>query len=128
MKIYTTYVANDGTPFNDEDECLEYETSLQLNDIKDIYCFSDDYCLIPLLKLRQKYDDIYYIYIGENVSKEKIRDFTNLYYDLTGENIGEIQSVGIWGFVNDACIWKNLVEEVATIQQQIDFVKECLGQ
>lgn len=62
MTEYTTYVAFDGSEFDDEDDCLAYERTMQATDYEDeIFFYDNNRKPIPLNV--EDLDDIYFVNI-----------------------------------------------------------------
>ena len=66
MTEYTTYVAFDGSEFDDEDDCLAYERTIQATDYEGEIFFYDSYHK-PLPLHTEDLDDVYFV----NIRTEK---------------------------------------------------------
>ena len=70
MTEYTTYVAFDGSEFDDEDDCLAYERTMQATDYEDeIFFYDNNRKPVPLNV--EDLDDVYFV----NIETEKAREW-----------------------------------------------------
>ena len=104
MKTVLYYLAVDGTRFEDEEECRDYEVKLQLKrHSKDFKLFNHER---EEINLNTKYlvpDDVFYIIIksieGANTVGEWFRDYgAESPFDECGE---WLNAVGTWAYNDD---------------------------
>ena len=81
MTIINTYVAFDGTKFDDEFDCLDYEFTLQMYDING-------------------YSDVHRIIVADEKDLEDIKHV----YEYSGIYIG-VNSIGTWVYDEDEDNW-----------------------
>jgi len=102
MKIL--YKANDGTIFNDEASCRDYEMNLELNSTycgKSITCYDRHNNIIknPDFLSEDLYERVERIYVG---NEESVKYLTKI-ADITGFICyADIYSPGFWTFSHDA--------------------------
>jgi hypothetical protein len=77
MTEYTTYVAFDGSEFDDEDDCLAYERTMKATDYeKEIFFYGINREPVPLNV--EDLDDVYFV----NIKTEKAKEwFVDRCYD-----------------------------------------------
>lgn len=90
----TVYVANDGTEFENERECLEYEASTDFSDIlRAVDFYSEKGEIIPsghdLTQFNRAYDDALFIVIpsSSKLKDERIEKFSD---DVMNEVYGKV--------------------------------------
>ena len=85
MEIKTTYIAVDGTEFEDQEECQKYEASL--NTMCEHVQFYDDY-FKPVEWNPENYDSmwnhLYYIVIEPHHDQEVEEWWDNTFYNMSG--------------------------------------------
>lgn len=119
MEVIEIYEAFDGKRFDDEDECREYEFSIQLENIGDNFkCFNSDLKPIPLSTiLTEGLDRVFYIKIsGEPRERYKVYDIIEEKARWNDDNLdGLVRDYnfceGIFYFDNIEAKWLNLEEE-----------------
>lgn len=75
------YIAEDGTKFEDEEECLRYEAGCQAQELKGVVLLDDNFKPIPLSDLSQ-WENAYFIYTKDI---QALRDLSDVWdWDLTG--------------------------------------------
>ena len=75
------YIAEDGTKFEDEEECLLYEAGCQAQELKGVVLLDDNFKPIPLSDLSQ-WENAYFIYAKDI---QALRDLSDVWdWDLTG--------------------------------------------
>lgn len=75
------YVADDGTKFEDEEECLRYEAGCQAQELKGVVLLDDNFKPIPLSDLSQ-WENAYFIYVKDIQALKDLSDVWD--WDLTG--------------------------------------------
>lgn len=105
----TVYVANDGTEFENEEECLEYEAVTNFSDILHTVLFhSETGEIIPsnhdLNQFNRAYDDALFIVIpsSSNLKDERIKKFSdNVMNDLYGKIFPTTTGIYRWNAWDD---------------------------
>lgn len=92
------YVADDGTEFNTEQDCLDYENE-QINIRNNFILYDKDFNKIDI-------NDIYsyeYLYIISNVQEvaEYLKHWVGFCYGLNDIGLYRLNDDGNWEFVND---------------------------
>ena len=96
MRIVTTYIANDGTRFTTEEDCLEYEKKeLPFLSLKDVLLFNGEGEEIKKTSFFADMEQFIYIYIGSEDSLKIIKEINEEYgYTLPPQK-------GFWKFDYD---------------------------
>ena len=82
MRELHLYVADDGTEFEDEEECLRYEAGCRAENLKGQVILLDvGFCPIPLSDLSQ-WEDAWFIYAKDVQSLRNLSDIWD--WDLVG--------------------------------------------
>ena len=108
----TVYVANDGTEFEEEEKCLEYEATTEYSDI---LCAVDFYSengeIIPssndINQFNRAYDDALFIVIpsSSKLKDEKIKKFSEeVMYELYGKVFPTTTGIYRWDAWDDEFI------------------------
>lgn len=101
------YVANDGTAFNSQDECLEYEASTEFFDLlQSITFFSDDGKVIDfennISAFSNTLDDAAFILIPSYLKDERIKYFSDtIISDLYGKQFPTATGFYRWDYADD---------------------------
>lgn len=116
MKEVKYYVAEDGTKFDDEDECLEYESKTAERIFKDTaFLFDEKGRQLPLSG--NAFDVAIYIKATTDAAArfmaEKFGDWT------TPWNQMGIIKPGCWAYVNDGWVSIEEIEEIHKILYEI---------
>ena len=75
------YIADDGTEFEDEEECLRHEAGCQAQELKGVVLLDDNFKTIPLSDLSQ-WENAYFIYVKDI---QALRDLSDVWdWDLVG--------------------------------------------
>lgn len=126
MREVSYWEADDGTRFEYEDECREYEWKQRIEEVKNRFSLLDigkdklDPCDTTI------YDEVYFIYVPNRSSAKVLYDIwdddiTGVYppsflsnYDLTP---------GLWAFDETCDEWYHLGERIADLQ---DMANDCM--
>ena len=116
----TKYVADDGTEFEDEFECMDYESKLSLTYHKnDFILFDDDKCPLSLEDIKS--EDVYYIVIKHPCGAVVLGKWFERCGDVNPfEFTAEKNYVGTWAYT-DSMGWIQLENEV---QRYISTIAE----
>ena len=118
MRIVSTYIADDGTRFTTEEECLEYEKKeLPFTSLKDVLLFDGEGVEIKKKNFFVDMEQFLYIYIGSEDSLKIIKEINEDYgYSLP-------PMAGFWKFEYD----ENGGEQFVSYEQHIDLIKKELN-
>lgn len=126
MKEVTYWEADDGTQFEYEDECREYEWKQKVEENEDRFFLLDS----GKDKLdpydTASYDDTYFIYIPNKSSAKVLYDIWDS--DITGVYPPDFLSnydltPGLWAFDDTCDEWFHLGERIAELQ---DIADKCM--
>lgn len=132
MREITIWEADDGTKFDDEYECAEYEFAQQVK--KHRKCFGllgSQYNLLDPAK-PESYEDAYFIYLPNSESAKILR---NLYCNnsvlsvyvpdfLNDWNV----DAGLWAYDDNDNNWYHLGNKIAELQDMADQCMETINQ
>ena len=127
MKKIIKYVADDGTIFEDEDRCYEYELKLKITNLKGrVRLF--DYTMTELPLTVDSFDSCYYIAIYDITAITEIKAIGSVdlgsylpWRRITGNCKEE---VGLYEYNESNETWRNLntiKEEIEKIFEKISF-------
>lgn len=127
MTEMTIYVADDGTQFDYEEDCLEYEWSLKLGD-------NIEFALVNHKKTRKlnpkdfkSYEDAWFIFVPNETAFKQLQDaWDGNYIDtcyppfLWEDN----HKYGLWAYDESICRegWYHVGEYLQSIQDEADKV------
>ena len=125
MTEYTTYVAFDGSEFDDEDDCVAYERKLQAVDYEgEIFFYDINRKPIPLYV--EDLDDVYFINIKTKKAGRWFIDRCDDYglrhlgnYDLRREK--ELLMTGFFWFSIDDSDWHHWQTEMESLRAIGDY-------
>ena len=109
MKTIITYIAEDGTPFENEQECYEYEQKMKFDNIKDMFTWLDRN-FKPLAKTANINANVLeYIIIDD----ERAFELLNEWFEYNGFYDFEITETGIY-------YWNEDVEQFLHLDSEIE--------
>lgn len=126
------YEADDGTEFDYEEDCLEYEWGLKLGD-------NVEFALVNHKKTRKlnpkdykSYEEAWYIFVPNETAFKQLQDaWDGNYIDachppFLGE---EVHKYGLWAYDESICRegWYHVGEYLKTIQQDADAVMAIIN-
>ena len=121
MRELHLYVANDGTEFEDEEECLAYETAQTVKTLKGKVALLDaDFKIIPL-DILEKWDRAYFIFVKDMSALHELRDVWD--WDLTGLYPPEFlngDTAGLFAYDDDADAWYHMGTRLQNLQAIAD--------
>ena len=121
MRELHLYVANDGTEFEDEEECLAYETAQTAKTLKGKVALLDaDFKVIPL-DILEKWDSAYFIFVKDVSALRKLRDVWD--WDLTGSYPPDFlngDTAGLFAYDYDADVWYHMGTRLQSLQAIAD--------
>lgn len=131
MKEITKYIADDGTEFEYEDECQEYEWKLNLGD-PEFVLMNGHYSVLDPLETKS-YEDAEFIFIPNLKSVEKLwhawdcdlvgtyrPEFLDCAWVASGDYDCEC---GLWAYDWDRENWYHVGKRLAELQNMAD---ECM--
>lgn len=126
MKEVHYWIANDGTEFEDEQECYLHELADELFKVEEHFCFYDK-DKVPIAIDGLNPDDVWYIKVDDEKAIEPIEDWFEAHgtsSPFKGATARE-SLCGIWAYRDTAwsySAWVNLVWELADLQCELkDF-------
>ena len=121
------YIADDGTKFEDEEECLRYEAGCQAQELKGVVLLDDNFKPIPLSDLSQ-WENAYFIYAKDI---QALRDLSNVWdWDLVGISPPRFLFADTPGlFAYDGIIdeWYHMGTRLQEIQSVADQAMEIIN-
>ena len=117
MKTIITYIAEDGTPFENERECYEYEQKIKFDKIQSMFTWLDSN-FKPLAKNGNVGDAFNYIIVNDERAFEALNDWfmDNGFYNF------EITETGIYYWDNDIEQFLHLDTEI----EKLNKLKESI--
>ncbi len=102
----TMYIANDGTTFEDEEDCREYEARMEFSDIlQSVILFSEDGEVINfennLDAFYEALDEAIFIRIPSSLKDERIKNFSDTVYELDGKPFPTTTGLYRWDYNMD---------------------------
>ena len=121
MRELHLYVAEDGTEFEDEEECLAYETAQSAKKLKGkVVLLNADFEVIPLDAL-EDWDRVYFIFVKDVSALHELRDVWDP--DLTGlyppDFLNE-DTAGLFAYDDDADNWYHMGTRLQGLQAIAD--------
>jgi hypothetical protein len=119
MTYYSYYEADDGTRFDDEEECFRYERAKELEPfINDITCYNER--LNPIDLVENDWDDIWYI-TAKNA--KALEAFNKIYAVDAGytEVLFDSDTIYCYYFDENSQEWVNIPRKIEELQ---DLAKE----
>lgn len=121
MRELHLYVADDGTEFEDEQDCLAYETAQTAKTLKGKVVLLDaDFKVIPL-DILEEWDKAYFIFVKDVSALHELRDVWD--WDLTGLYPPDFLNgdiAGLFAYDDDADGWYH----VGTFLQEIQALAD----
>lgn len=109
------YIADDGTQFNDEDSCMEYEAKGKYaNKIKRARFFNDDGVPMTFIGTAEQCEDCFYFEVFDLEEAQAIQDWFNdcgmdtPFYDRLRREV--VLCTGRFFFDCDQNRWRNVME------------------
>lgn len=121
MRELHLYVANDGTEFEDEQECLAYETAQIAKTLKGKVALLDvDFKVIPL-DILEEWDKAYFIFVKDVSAFHELRDVWD--WGLTGLYPPDFLNgdiAGLFVYDDDADAWYHMGTRLKSLQAIAD--------
>ena len=117
MKTIITYIAEDGTPFENERECYDYEQKMKFDKIKTMFTWLDSN-FKPLAKDGNVGDAFNYIIVYD----EKAFEILNEWFKYNGFYNFEITETGIYYWDDDIEQFLHLDSEI----EKLNKLKESI--
>lgn len=132
MTTEVTYIACDGTKFEERWKCEEYEKDLEIQGLKDtLFCFDEEGSPLSLNDMEAVADNVQYVVIK---SEEAYRYFCNglkeLRYSYPNEEVSKSENWNISFVLDEGNTWVSceaeliyLSNQIKTLQKYIDMTK-----
>lgn len=121
MRELHLYIAEDGTEFEDEKECLAYETAQTAKTLKGKVVLLDaDFEVIPL-DILEKWDRAYFIFTKDVPALHELRDVWD--WDLTSLYPPDFlngDTAGLFAYDDDADGWYHVGTRLQSLQAIAD--------
>ena len=121
MKEVHYFVADDGTEFDNEEDCILHELEDEMLKVEDLFCFYDDK-KVPIALDGLTAEDVWYIRVDDEKAIKPIDEwfrFFGNYSPFRGQTARE-NFCGVWAYRENG--WVNLVWELADLQCELkDF-------
>ena len=128
MRELHLYIAEDGTEFEDEQECLAYETAQTAKTLKGKVALLDaDFKVIPL-DIFEKWDRAYFIFTKDVSALHELRDVWD--WDLTGLYPPDFlngDTAGLFAYDDDADGWYHMGTRLQSLQAIADMAMSVIN-
>jgi len=127
MREITKYEADDGTLFEDECDCLEYEWGQKMENDSHLFTLLSEKRIVLDNSTPSSYDDCYFIYLKNSKSAKALSRIWD--GDIIGSYCPDFlggwndAKPGLWAFDEDADEWYHVGERIANLQ---DMANECM--
>ena len=123
------YVADDGTEFEDEEECLRHETGCRAQELKgQVALLDENFRLLPLSDLGQ-WENAWFIYAKDI---QALRDLSDVWdWDLTGMKPPRFllaDTPGLFAYDETMDEWYHMGTRLQEIQSVIDQAMETINE
>ena len=122
------YVADDGTEFEDEEECLRHEAGCRAKGLKGIALLDENFRPIPLSDLSQ-WENAWFIYAKDI---QALRDLSDVWdWDLTGMSPPHFlfeDKAGLFSFDEDQDKWYHMGTRIQAIQYLADRAMKIINE
>lgn len=122
------YIADDGTKFEDEEECLRYEAGCQAQELKGVVLLDDVFKPISLSDLSQ-WENAYFIYAKDI---QALRDLSDVWdWDLVGISPPRFlfaDTPGLFAYDGTIDEWYHMDTRLQEIQSAVDQAMETINE
>lgn len=129
MEIRTTYISDDGTEFDTEEECLEYEAVYK--DTSSVVLLDDEKHPLDMSDLAGAFDSCIYIHIVKEQEARLLLDYVESYCScgLPRDAIeeGHTYVYDDWSGYAENNYWVDLDKKYEDIVAEFNEVKEALS-
>lgn len=113
------YIADDGTEFDDEQECVEYEFSCEAEKLEGrVWLF--DYRHNPMdIRDYGSYEDCHYIFLADDRASDALADLWPdfcCYYPRDLRNAKK----GLWAYEEDHDTWYHMGDRIRAIEEEAE--------
>lgn len=128
MRVFTKFIADNGTEFRDRDECLEYEANLAIGDLKDqIKVCGSNKTRLNLATC--DWNSIYYLWFkgGDKTAKQ----FATLWEDRSSGDCPVTEHYhprGLHAYDESTDTWYFVPERLEEIQDLISDIKKAVDE
>lgn len=128
MRELHLYIADDGTEFEDKQECLAYEAGQSAKALKGKVALLDaDFEVIPL-DILEKWDRAFFIFVKDVSALHELRDVWD--WDLTGLYPPDFlngDTAGLFAYDYDADVWYHMGTRLQSLQAIADKVMSVIN-
>lgn len=128
MRELHLYIAEDGTEFEDEQECLAYETTQSAKTLKGKVALLDaDFKVIPF-DILEKWDRAYFIFVKDVFALHELRDVWD--WDLIGlcpPDFLNGDTAGLFAYDDDADGWYHMGTQLQELQAIADRAMKTIN-
>ena len=121
------YVADDGTRFEDEEECLRYEAGRQAQELKGVVLLDENFRPLPLSDLSQ-WENAWFIYAKDI---QALRDLSDVWdWDLTGISPPRFlfaDTPGLFAYDGTIDEWYHMGTRLQEIQSSADQAMKTIN-
>ena len=129
MRELHLYIAEDGTEFEDEQECLAYETAQSAKTLKGKVALLDaDFKVIPL-DILEEWDRAYFIFVKDVSALHELRNVWD--WDLTGlcpPGFLFEDTAGLFAYDDDADDWYHMGIRLQGLQTIADKAMKIINE
>ena len=113
------YIADDGTEFDDEQECVEYEFSCNAESMEGRVWLFDSRQRPLDLREYGSYEDAYYIFLADDNAYETLE---NLWPDFCCYFPRDLRGAkkGLWAFEEDFDHWYHMGDRIRALEAEAD--------
>ena len=123
------YTADDGTEFEDKEDCLAYETGQTAKTLKGkVVLLNADFKVIPL-DILEKWNRAYFIFVKDMSALHELRDVWD--WDLTGlypPNFLNGDTAGLFAYDGDDDEWYHMGARLQILQNIVDKVMRVVNE
>ena len=121
------YIANDGTKFKDEEECLRYEVGCRAQGLKGVVLLDENFRPLPLSDLSQ-WENAWFIYAKDI---QALRDLSDVWdWDLTGISPPRFlfaDTPGLFAYDGTIDDWYHMGTRLQKIQSNADRAMKTIN-
>lgn len=131
MREITWWEADDGTKFEFESECAEYEWKQKVEKHETMYTLLDGSCNILSNFETSAYEDCYFIFLRNSKSASILRELWDDDHILSVCCPDFLASwhvePGLWSYDEDNDVWYHLGERIAELQDVANACMEAIN-
>lgn len=119
MRSVTYYVANDGTQFDDEEECYQYEVDLIAQEINArgmVKMYDSKQNVLDIADI-QSYEECYYVWVGDDLACDELYKIWDA-IECGFEQPNFWHKTGLWMYKDED--WLNVQDLIDEYQQLLE--------